>query len=110
MKLKNKPGHSKIVPTIKGETAEERHHRRMLMAVLLENEAKREIELLKLYLVVSVDGKKWNVYRDEIKIIEWYPLSGIFKSYLKNFNMKFHDVKGFLNGVRFALNNEKLNK
>lgn len=95
---------SKIVPFIPGEDPEARHERRLDTALDMVTEAKRGLDPLGLELSVSPDGRHWKVDDRDGRLAEWWPKTARFVALSRDSKpMKFHDVPGFLRGVRLSM-------
>ena len=115
--MKPRAPRSKLVPFIPGEDPEARHERRLDTALDMVTQAKRGLDHLGLELHVSPDGRHWVVCgaggslpkRWEARLAEWWPKSGRFVALARDSRpMKFHDVPGFLRGVRLSMGLRRL--
>jgi hypothetical protein len=102
--VKPRAPRSKLVPFIPGEDPEARHERRLDAALDMVTEAKRGLDPLGLELFVSPDGRHWKVSDRDGRLAEWWPKTGRFVALARDSRpMKFHDVPGFLRGVRLSM-------
>ena len=93
---------STVAPFIPGEDAQDRHQRRLEVALEMVDEARRRLAELGLTLKVSPDGgQHWQVSDRDGRIAEWWPQTGRFVA-LGNYRrpQKFHDVLGFIGAIR----------
>lgn len=93
---------SAVAPFIPGEDVQDRHWRRLEVALAMAADARRQLADLGLTLKISPDGgQHWQVSDRDGRIAEWWPQTGRFVA-LGNYRrpQKFHDVLGFVNGVR----------
>ncbi len=102
--MKPRAPRSKLVPFIPGEDPEARHERRLDTALDMVTQAKRGLDPLGLELFVSPDGRHWTARDRDGALAEWWPKSGRFVALARDSRpMKFHDVPGFLRGVRLSM-------
>ncbi len=107
--MKPRAPRSKLVPFIPGEDPEARHERRLDTALDMVTEAKRGLDPLGLELFVSPDGRHWTARDRDGALAEWWPKSGRFVALARDSRpMKFHDVPGFLRGVRLSMGLRRL--
>lgn len=93
---------STVAPFIPGEDAQDRHQRRLEVALEMVDTARARLAELGLTLKISPDGgQHWQVRDRDGRIAEWWPQTGRFVA-LGNYGrpQKFHDVLGFVGAVR----------
>jgi len=93
---------SAVAPFVPGEEAQDRHQRRLEVALAMADEARQRLAELGLTLKVSPDGgQHWQVMDHDGRIAEWWPQTGRYVA-LGNYRrpQKFHDVLGFVGAVR----------
>lgn len=92
---------STVAPFVPGEEAQDRHWRRLEVAMAMVEEARRLLAEIGLTLKVSPNGgQHWQVMDRDGRIAEWWPQTGRFVA-LGNYHrpQKFHDVPGFVSAV-----------
>jgi hypothetical protein len=93
---------STVAPFVPGEDAQDRHQRRLEVAMKMADLARWRLAELGLTLKISPDGgQHWQVRDHDGRIAEWWPQTGRFVA-LGNYRQpqKFHDVLGFVGAVR----------
>lgn len=92
---------SEVAPFLCGEPAQDRHWRRLEIAVAMQEEARTALAELGLRLNIGADLQHWQVHDAQARVAEWWPQSGRFVvrgNYKRP--QKFHDVPGFVLACR----------